>query len=269
MIRSVLRLTNAKRLRPLQRLYSTNDIVEYQAPNESDYDKSNTHSDDKFLISLLLWPVGIWIAYNLLFIKRNSYSHKREFKLICHPFQSYLCKKYMTSLICQPYYRLLLKQSTPESQRVMKVLEVIVRTNNLNSLKDCKVLVYDLPNMFLHLSMDKKLIVSTKTLLLTQTDNELAFLIAHEIAHFLLDHNLMRVIKHWLNYKARLREKRLIQDSINNDFDKLAELNDLICYYPSYSLLDKFNERDTDILAHCLLEGCKEFNREKVFNSVL
>eukprot|EP00826_Nyctotherus_ovalis_P007238 TRINITY_DN11797_c0_g1_i2.p1 TRINITY_DN11797_c0_g1~~TRINITY_DN11797_c0_g1_i2.p1 ORF type:complete len:278 (-),score=17.99 TRINITY_DN11797_c0_g1_i2:315-1148(-) len=270
-IRGVLRLARCSKramplasMGPLVRLYSAKEPVEYQAPSENSHDHFNSHSDGKILMSLILWPLGIWIVYDLLFVRRNPYSHKREFKLVCQSLESYICKKYMTKLIYTPYYRFLLKQSTPESQRAKRVFQSIIEENGLFPLKNWKVLVYDLPNMFVHLSLDKKLILSTKTLLLAQTDDQLAFLITHEIAHFLLDHNMIRLVKHWMNRRSALRNKKIALDSAESDFDKLAVINNMVCYYPSYRLLDKFNERDTDILMHSIIEGCKELDREKV-----
>lgn len=249
---------------PLARLYSTREPVEYQAPSENSHDHFNSHSDDAILMSLILWPLGIWIAYDILFVRRNKYSHKREFKLVCRPLESYVCKKYMTKLVYTPYYRFLLKQSTPESQRAMRVFQSVIEENNLPLLKGWKVLIYDLPNVFVHFSLDKKLILSTKALLLAQTDDQLAFLITHEIAHFLLDHNMIRLVKHWMNRRSALRKKKIVLDSAEDDFDKLAVMNEMVCYYPSYTLLDKFNERDTDILTHSIIEGCRELDRKKV-----
>ena len=246
--------------------YSTLDndktsIAEYQSPNDDSEDEDNK-DDLKYALSFIAWPIAFWFLYDFFFVRRNKYSHRRVTKLICRSFEAYISKKYMTNLLHTPYRKYLLKQSTEETQRVINVLKKLIAYNKLTELQNIRVMVYDIPNMFINLSADKVLIVSTKTLLLAKTDSELAFLICHAIAHFLLDHSNDTILNHYWS-QSSLLELSSMQDigeknteSVVDDFDRLVPLNEMVCYYPMYHLLDKFEERDTDVLAHSLLKGC-------------
>ena len=138
---------------PMSRSYSSQEPVEYQAPNDNENDKYGLDIDNsKYIMALIIWPFLGWMIYDLFFVRRNQYSNKRGFKLISKTMESYVHRKYLTRIIHKPYRKYLLKQSTKETQRVIRVFQTIINSNNLFSFKNCKVMVYDLPNFFIYLS---------------------------------------------------------------------------------------------------------------------
>lgn len=252
-----------------ENLKSNSEISDYQAPNDPNDNFEDINNEEfKFVLNILLYIFGAWMTYDLLFITRNQFSGKRTFKIISKSIESYIAAYYMEKHLYEPYKKLLLKSTTEEHKRVINILRTIIEKNELNHEIDLyKVKVYDLPNLFIIFTPDKTLSISTKTLLLCKNDDELSYLIGHEIAHFLMGHGAKRILLHHFSIKKLIERANQNYTGLSmvNDFDRLTKLNEFICYYPSYSLCDKFEERDTDVLTHSLLKSCLEFNPDKVF----
>ncbi len=252
------------------RLYSTSSnssLSPTSSPGGDDYQApsgGHTQTDPNYPLFVILGGITLCVLYDTLFVRRNRYANRRTFKLVSRGVEGWLERRMMLRMITDPYSRYLCKQSVPECQRVVRVLDKVLKCNKMEE-KKVRVQFYDLPNMFIHLGADNVLYVSVKTTILAQTDDELAFLICHELAHSLLDHHATRMARLKLNQiSTELSRVQPIQVSEVNTFENLSELNEMVCYYPSYVLLDKFVERDTDVLAQSLFRSCPDYDLAKI-----
>ena len=115
----------------------------------------------------------------------------------------------------------------------MKVIQKLVVDNNFEEqlkIDEIKVkILYD-DTVFMFLSPDLHFFITHKALKLTQ-DNEmlLSLLISHELAHYLLDHQAMRMIHSFLlgycykrlfpNKDWRDHEEVVVHDPLKYEFD--------------------------------------------------
>jgi hypothetical protein len=131
--------------------------------------------------------------YKLAFVRRNKFSNQKEFKLINKPFEMFVLGGLLSSKIKNSYQALTYKQDTEEVKLAKLCLTKLISENGLDSFVPFAsvCLLHNTSSMAMFMSPDQTLFLTINALSLSaQNEEALALLIAHELAHYLLDHNV-------------------------------------------------------------------------------
>lgn len=166
-------------------------MFEYQAPKDDNY--KNFQSQAQFIKRyLLLFPVAFYCAYQCLFIRKNKFSDRKEFKLINKPFEAHVVGPLTTKRMNNEFKSVIYKQDTEECKLVKSTLDRLVKANFLSKLVPGESKVKVLHNegtIGLFMSLDHTLFVTIAALKLASMDEaSVALLVSHELAHLLMDH---------------------------------------------------------------------------------
>lgn len=236
-------------------------MFEYQAPKDDSY--KNFHSQAQFIKRyLLLFPVAFYCAYQFLFIRKNKFSERKEFKVINKPFETHVLGPLTTKRIANEFKTIVYKQDTEETKLIRSSLQKIVKGNFLSKLVPGDVKVKVLHNegtVGLFMSLDQTLFVTVAALRLASMDEaSVALLVSHELAHFLMDHQVYRLALSWFRANVYTNafkvasQKVADMDPIRNDFKARTRLQAYSCFYPQQRIVSKFMERNCDALAMIL-----------------
>lgn len=143
----------------------------------------------------------------------------------------------------------------------MGLVERIVECNNLKEhLPGLKVkLVHD-DTLILFLNMDGTFYISIKCLKLAKdSDEKLAYFLCHEMSHFLLGHQPLRL---WNGFAAVNFSKYMksaidkeVYDPVKEEFKERVFMQKYSCFYPQQRLMNKYYERNCDTFAVNLLKN--------------
>ncbi len=78
-----------------------------------------------------MFPLAFYCLYKLSFVRKNSFSNKKELKLFNKPFEVAVLGAIITSRIRQKYQNLIYKQETEEVKLVKGCLDKLIDSNNL------------------------------------------------------------------------------------------------------------------------------------------
>ena len=222
---------------------------DYQAPR--DIHMSYEEAQIRFYSYLFLFPFVFFAIYDLCFIERNSFSGKREIHFFGGLGHKHI-GKYISKRIDQKYRECFYRMDTEETERVNNILGIILSKNELsdvlNNSPKVQVLLHSKPGIFLNLDGDIMYITST-LVDMCSTDSELAYIISHELAHYLLSHQAHRLLMY--NIPAALTwGNTLSRGSIGAKMNaRRFKGGRFLCYYPGYMGVDRFREKDADLLA--------------------
>ena len=171
-------------------------LFEYEAPKDDSY--QNFQSNQQFIKRyIILFPVALYCMYQMALIRRNKFSGRKEYKLINMPFEVYVVGSFMSHRIKKKYQNVIYKQDTVETQLVQKCLDRLIDANFLRALLpfiSIKV-IHDEYTVGLFMSLDQTLFVTIQSLKVAGMDEaKLAQLISHELSHYLLDHQVSRIV---------------------------------------------------------------------------
>lgn len=139
----------------------------------------------------ILFPLALYCLYEVGFVRKNKFSKQKQYKLFNRAFESYVVGGLISSIVAKAKRHLIYKQSTEEVQSVNRVLERLVKANGLDRyLPNLNVVViHDPCTVLLFMNFNKTLFITTKALEVTgMVEEELALLVSHELAHYLLEH---------------------------------------------------------------------------------
>ena len=86
-------------------------------------------------------------------------------------------------------------------------------------------------------------------------EEKIALIICHELAHYLLDHQVLRLTKaigqHYFSGKKFFKHATSIEvyDPILEEFMKKTVKQKYSCFYPQQRIITKFYEKNCDIMA--------------------
>ena len=156
---------------------------------------------------LLLFPIAIYCFYKMAFVRKNRFSDKNESKFFNKTCEEYVLGGLIERKIKQKMGHLVYKQETEETQLVLKCLDRHINENHLKSLipvKKVKV-VHDERVIATFMNFDQTLYITTETLKLAEmNEGALALFIAHELTHYLQEHQVQRLLS-MLRYHYMIR----------------------------------------------------------------
>ena len=107
------------------------------------------------------------------------------------------------------------------------------------------------------MSLDHTFFISSKTLEVSESDDELAMVVSHELAHFLLQHLPLKMLNLYLLSKYKKIEKEVfyfssksLESSHRESLLRARSLQYYSWFYPERSFFNKYYERKADILSH-------------------
>ena len=145
---------------------------------------------------LILFPIAGICLYEMLLVRRNKISKQREFKLGNRIFESLVVGPIVSKKIKQRNQSMIYKQETKEVALVKSVIEKLVEANQFQSMiaPNYKVSVVHSDILAMFYSPDHHLFISSQILQAAEMDEaSLGLLVAHELSHFLLDHQTQRM----------------------------------------------------------------------------
>jgi hypothetical protein len=131
--------------------------------------------------------------------KYNEISKERELYFINEECENWLANK-VSLKIQQKFSNLVFKEDSEENNLVNKVYTDILEKNKIKVLNK-NVFIIKLPNYGCFLLKNGDLFVSSSLLDLISSEEELAFMIAHEISIILNGKFLERLLKSYMNYR--------------------------------------------------------------------
>jgi hypothetical protein len=170
---------------------------EYESPENQDITfKSYFERVSLFLIKATALSTFIYFTF---LKKYNEISKERELYFINEECENWLANK-VSQKMQQKFSNLVFKEDSEENNLVNKVYTQILEKNKIKVLNK-NVFVIKLPNNGCFLLKNGDLFVSSSLLDLTSSEEELAFMIAHEISIILNGKFLERILKSFINYK--------------------------------------------------------------------
>ena len=83
-------------------------MFEYAAPKDDSY--KNFQSSAQFIKRyLIMFPIAAFCAYQCLFIRRNPFSSRKEFKLVNKPFEQHIVGPLVSRKILKAYQSIIYK----------------------------------------------------------------------------------------------------------------------------------------------------------------
>lgn len=127
----------------------------------------------------------------MCFVRKNKFSNQKELKLFARPFESFIFGAFISSKIKKSYQGLTYKKDTDEVKRVLTIIDKLSKANHLQSFVDrmSVVVLHNTNTVALYTSLNSTLFVTVETLKLAATEEQLSLIVAHELAHYLSDHN--------------------------------------------------------------------------------
>ena len=161
-------------------------------------------------------------------------------KILNKPFEMHVVGPLISRAIKKSHANVIYKQETEENQLVLKCLERLIEANFLGKLLpnvSVKVIHND-KTVGLFMSLDQTMFVTVATLTISGMDEaKLALIVANELSHYLMDHQLSRLytglfnekILSYLHNKAYSSHKN---DPVRNDFKARTKLQSYSSFYP-------------------------------------
>ena len=138
----------------------------------------------------------MYCAYNIFFVRKNKFSERNELKVINKPFEVHAFGPLVTNRIKDNFANVIYKQETEESKLVASCLSRLIEGNFLEKIVPgvtVKVL-HNENTIGLFMSLDKTMFVTVATLRVSDMNEaKLVLLISHELAHYLMDHQVYRL----------------------------------------------------------------------------
>lgn len=169
----------------------------------------------------------------------------------------YVLGAVISSKIKKSYLGLTYKQDTEELKLAKACLSKLISSNSLDSIVPAAnvCLLHNSTTLALFMSPDQTFFLTVNALSLSiQDEQALALLISHELAHYLLDHNVKRsfVSFFWAYIHRnlfRMPSSSEIYDPLTLEFKERTKLQKFSCYYPQQRVINKFYENNCDSLA--------------------
>ncbi|CDW80167.1 m48 family [Stylonychia lemnae] len=232
-------------------------VFDYQAPKDDSY--QNFQSTKDFIRRyFILFPLAAYCFYELCFISKNRISKNREYKLFGGLFHSSVLGPLISQRISKAYEGKFYKQDTEEVKLVRNIIDKVVLSNNLiqHVSPYYQVKVIHNENIGMFMNVDNKLYVSVNVLKIAEMKEEqVALLICHELAHYILDHQIQRLLNSLGHYMLKdlglfkLKSDIKFRDPTLDEFKKRTQVQHYLCFYPHQRVMSKFYERNCDTLA--------------------
>lgn len=111
--------------------------------------------------------------------------------------------------------------------------------------------------LIMFMNLDQRFFLTIPILQLTSMrEEQLALLIAHELSHYLLDHQVLRLAKAYFithvysRFIFRNAGFKEIYDPTKQEFrDKVVKKQKFSCFYPQQRLVTKYYEKNCDLFA--------------------
>ena len=115
---------------------------------------------------MLLFPLAVFCLYQMVAVRKNKFSGRKEFKFINRPFELYCLGPFISRRIKASYKNVIYKQESEECKQVRKNIDRLIEENNLRPLMpflDVK-LIHDQNTVALYLNLDQTLYITIGTL---------------------------------------------------------------------------------------------------------
>ena len=190
--------------------------------------------------------------YQLFCVRKNKFSGQKQYKIGNRPLEAAVGSLFSKVALSRKR-TLVFKQDTEEVRLTKECLEKLIKANGLERyFGNVKVIVfYDTMNVFLFMNLDQTLFISTEAIEVANKDeHQLSLLLAHELSHYLLEHQVSRissafVLKYVFPLFARSARSTIIDPTVE-DFRAKTQLQTYSCYYPTQKYVDKYKERHCD-----------------------
>eukprot|EP00347_Sterkiella_histriomuscorum_P010065 403338818 len=167
-----------------------------------------------------------------------------------------------------------------EVKLVRSALEKVVLSNGLEKFLNPNygVKVIHEPTLGMFMSTDQTLFLSSQ--ILKQGDmqeEQVALLLCHELSHYLLDHQVLRIMKsiihnffiNTLSYKKIRERQDEFQDPVFEEYRNKTKIQQFMCFYDEQRIMTKFYEKTCDTLALQLWKKAyPDINHEEVIDKV-
>ena len=151
---------------------------DYEAPENNEFDiKTIIERVSIFLIKVFSTSIMI---YFIFFKKFNELTKEREIYFINESWENWLSNK-VSKRLQTKFYNEIYREDSEENERVNKIYNELLEKNKIKVI-NTKVFVLKLPNIGCFLLKNGDLLISSSLLDLAKNDEEIAFMIAHEIS---------------------------------------------------------------------------------------
>ena len=138
------------------------------------------------------------MIYFIFFKKYNEISKEREIYFLNESCENWLATKLSQRLQCL-FNNLIFKEDSIEVVRVNKIFTELLEKNKIKVITK-NVFVLKLPNIGCFLLKNGDLFISSSLLDLAKNDEQIAFMIAHEISIIIHGKFFLRIIKSYINH---------------------------------------------------------------------
>ena len=206
----------------------------------------------------MLFPIAAYCAYQVIFVRKNKFSDRYELKVFNRPFEMSVLGPLLTSRIKKANASIVYKQETQETLLVKQCLARLLDANFLRSLVPDPVVkvLHNEHTVAQWLCLDQTFFITITALKVAGMDEaKLALLVSHELAHYLMDHQVSRLLNAYFRVTffapimARYSSRGEPDDPVKTDFRKRTRLQSFVCFYPQQRVVTKFVERNCDALA--------------------
>ena len=140
---------------------------------------------------LILFPLAAYFFYDMFCVRRNEFSKNREFKVGGRLIEQIVVGPLVTRYLLKTKKNIY-RQDTEEVDMIKEVISKVVAANNLADYINLEHLVIKMVHddtLALFMNVDQTFFLSVQVIkTCDMREEELALLICHELAHYLLDH---------------------------------------------------------------------------------
>lgn len=142
----------------------------------------------------IIFPLAAFCLYDMLCVRRNDFSRNREAKFINKPVEA-IIGSLISKRIIKHNQNHIYKQDTEEVKLVKRAMARLIEANNLKDYiiptksGEVEVTLVHNDTVIMFMNLDQRLFLTIPILKFAGMQEErVALLIAHELAHYLLDH---------------------------------------------------------------------------------
>ncbi|TNV83821.1 hypothetical protein FGO68_gene14586 [Halteria grandinella] len=226
---------------------------DYQAPKDDDSYRNYESTRQLIRRYLIIMPLAALCLYEMTMVRRNEFSRNREFKFVNKMAEGWLGGR-VSKKVMEEQRRYVYKQDTREVEANNLQRHFIPLSSEEGHLFNVTLVHNDTYLMFFNL--DQRFFLSSSLLDLSSlSEPHLALLLSHELSHYLLDHQLLRLAKAYFanslypRFFKRTAGIDLLDPARDEFRSKIVQKQRHSCFYPQQRVVTKYYEKNCDIMA--------------------
>ena len=227
----------------------SNKRYDYEYENPEDKEINLTTLGYKILFITFQISLSLLFIYLLIFKKYNEITKMREKYFINERYENWLAGR-ISNVIKQEFKHNIFKQEEDETIRVQQIFKNLCAKNKI-FFPAYNAYVVEFPSIGALLLKNGDLFISSRTFQMAESDDEIAFLISHEIAHLVSDkslHIILKIVKNRMLaetiFAKHIEKGNEIQGNniLTSNFLNLIDYNKYLSFYPDNVIFNPLEE---------------------------